>query len=131
MIHQLRLAKLKMIWNPNDFVNAMLELGEITQEELDDKLPHGAIVTNLCHNACVYMCKIALKKCDEEMLKHVFIVTGSYALSGMFEHLRKEHSWMEYRCDKKTIVFDLTISQFTRNDLKIYIGTKSSRYNEY
>ena len=118
------------IFNPNDFIQKMIELDEIESHEIENNDPYHYIVGGLCHNSCAWMfdkVKNNLKIC-----KNLYFVTGSYSMEGIFKGLNHDHSWIEYREEgKETIVIDLTIAQFGKIKDQLYIGKKPIEFNEW
>ncbi len=113
------------IFNPDLFIQNMLTIGEVEQEEIENNEPYGMMVTNLCNNACTWMCLTCVKN-HPNLLPNLYFVTGNYKKS--FE---REHSWVEYRINKSILVLDLTLSQFRCTQDKLYVGPKTKEFNEY
>jgi len=118
------------IFSPDLFIEDMLYREEIHQDELDRKDPYGMMVGKLCHNSVVWMYKRVLEDYPD-LLNQLFLVTGSYTMGGIFNDLRMEHSWVEYRKDCSVVVLDLTVSQFRKINDRLYIGECVEDFNEY
>lgn len=115
------------IFNPDKFLERMIQIGELSKEEFNS-LPYHAMVSMLCHNACAWM---SAQNLDESLREKLHLVTGSYK-HPLFSHLRVNHSWVEFREEGKSpIILDLTLAQFKQDVEKLYVGEKTDSFNEW
>lgn len=114
------------IFSPDLFLEDMIYRGEIEQGELDRNDPYGMMVSKLCHNSVAWMYKRVLDDYPD-LLDQLHLVTGSFCGIG---NLRLEHSWVEHRGDKITVI-DLTLSQFQVTKDRLFIADKTDKFNEY
>jgi hypothetical protein len=116
------------IFNPDDFLDDMIKIGEINKEDFENNEPYGMMVTKLCIFSCNWMYN-RVKKYNH-ILDNLYIVHGSYNVS---YDSKLGHSWVEYRIkDEPPIIIDLTVSQFrdVRQNNRLYISSDKSKYNE-
>jgi len=118
------------IFSPEKFIEDMIELGQIEQDEIEREDPYGCMVTKLCHNACGWMYK-EVRENYPHLLENLYLVTGSYKLGGIFGVLRVDHSWVEYRAENKNLILDLTFSQFRKTEDKLYISLRDDDFKEW
>ncbi len=113
---------------PSEFVSAMCSIDMIEDWEIISDVPYAQKITKLCNNASAFL---YLKLMTSDIRSKLYLVSGSYALGGIFKDIRHEHSWVEYRDDNTALMIDLTVCQFRDVSDRIYVGPVLEQVNEW